>query len=66
MVISLEKVKYLNAYKLELTFSDGIVRTIDFEPFLKAANNPATNKYLELKYFKKFQLKYGDLIWEDY
>jgi Protein of unknown function (DUF2442) len=66
MVISLENIKYLDEYKLELIFSDQLVRTIDFEPFLKSAKNPMTSKYLDMDNFKKYKLEYGDLVWGDY
>ena len=65
-VINVEKVKYLNGYKLELSFNDGVEQVIDFGPFLSNSLNPLINKYLDLKEFKKYELDSGDLIWNDY
>lgn len=58
--------KYVSDYKLLLTFSDGVVRLVDFGPFLEAALNPDTADYRDLKKFKRFHLQDGDLMWGDY
>jgi malonyl CoA-acyl carrier protein transacylase len=65
-VINIEKVRYLNEYKLELFFNDGVEQVIDFGPFLSNSLNPLINKYLDLKEFRKYELDSGDLIWNDY
>jgi len=64
--ISINSANYLKDYLLELTFSDGKVREVDFEPFLQKSKNPMTIKYLDKNEFKKFEIEYGDLIWNDY
>ena len=66
MVVSIEKAHYIEDYKIRFDFSDGISQTIDFEPFLKAAKNPMTKKYLDLGKFKSFAIEYGDIVWNDY
>ncbi len=66
MTISITKAAYLKDYKIKIIFSDGIEQIIDFEKFLSTARNPMTKKYLNLRLFKKFQIKYGDLEWNDY
>ena len=58
--------EYLSGYKILLTFNDGLVRVMDFEPFLRKAMNPDITKYRQLRNFKKFHLHYGDLVWGDY
>ncbi len=65
-VINVEKVKYLNGYKLKLFFNDGVEKIIDFNPFLSNSLNPLINKYLDLKEFQKYKLDSGDLVWNDY
>ena len=65
-VINVEKVKYLNGYKLKLFFNDGVEKIIDFNPFLSNSLNPLINKYLDLKEFQKYELDSGDLVWNDY
>ena len=66
MVVSIDKAAYLGGYKIKLDFSDGVSQTIDFESFLKAANNPMTKKYLDKEKFKSFSITYGDIVWDDY
>ena len=66
MVIDLNAVKYLDAYKLHLTFSDGLERVVDFEGFLNQSLNPMIQKYLDLGKFKNFSFENGDLQWNDY
>ena len=66
MVISINKAEYISDYKIKLSFTDGIVKVIDFYNILKNARNPITRKYLDKNLFKNFSLEYGDLIWNDY
>jgi hypothetical protein len=53
-------------YKLRLSFSDGIERVVDFEPFLHWSRNPMIRAYLDPQKFANFTLEYGNLIWDDY
>jgi len=66
MVISIKSAEYVQDYKIKLSFSDGIERTIDFSEFLKNAKNPMTIKYRNEQLFKNFTIEYGDIIWNDY
>lgn len=66
MVVSIDKADYKGDYMINLQFSDGIERTIDFSGFLQNAKNPMTKKYLDKELFKSFTIDYGDLIWNDY
>ncbi len=66
MVISIQKAEYRGSFKISILFSDGLQRVIDFEPFLKNAKNPMTQKYLNEKLFQPFLIDNGDLIWNDY
>lgn len=65
-VISIDKVEYLEDYKLRLRFSDGQEQVVDFSQFLNNSLNPMIRKYLELDNFKNFSVEYGDLMWNDY
>ena len=58
--------EYISGYKIRLSFNDGMIRVMDFEPFLRKAMNPDTTKYRQLRNFKKFHLHYGDLMWGDF
>ncbi len=66
MVISIHKAEYIGEYKIKFTFSDGVMRLIDFSGFLTNARNPMTKKYLDKQLFAKFSIEYGDIIWNDY
>ncbi len=66
MVISILKAEYVGEYKIKFSFSDGVVRLIDFSDFLENARNPMTKKYLNKQLFAKFSIEYGDIIWNDY
>jgi hypothetical protein len=66
LVISINNAEYISDYKIKLSFTDGIVKVIDFYDMLNNAKNPMTRKYLDKKLFRNFSLEYGDLIWNDY
>jgi hypothetical protein len=50
---------------MKFQFSGGIEKEIDFSPFLVAAKNPITKKYLEKKVLANYSIKYGDIVWND-
>jgi hypothetical protein len=64
--LEIVQAEYLSGYKIRLAFNDGMVRVMDFEPFLRRAMNPDITKYRQLRNFKKFHLHYGDLMWGDF
>jgi len=66
MVISVTNAEYIRGYETKFTFSDGVVKIIDFNDFLKNAKNPMTTKYLDKQLFENFTIEYGDIIWNDY
>jgi len=66
MVISITHADYKGNYRIQMEFSDGVTRVIDFENFLKKAKNSMTQKYLDKMLFSSFSLEYGDIIWNDY
>ena len=66
MVVSIIKAEYLGEYKINVSFSDGLSRLIDFYDFLSCAKNPMTKKYLDTKLFKNYSIQFGDIIWNDY
>ncbi|MCU0425174.1 MAG: DUF2442 domain-containing protein [Candidatus Kapabacteria bacterium] len=65
-IIAIEKAEYLGAYTIRFSFTDGTERIIDFEPFLRAAANEMTTKYLSLKEFCTFEIKHRNISWNDY
>lgn len=56
----------VGTYKLDLSFSDGAERVVDFEPFLKASRNPMIRAYLDPEKFAHFTIEHGNLLWDDY
>lgn len=64
--LEIVQAEYISGYKIRLAFNDGMVRVMDFEPFLRQAMNPDITKYRQLRNFKKFHLHYGDLMWGDF
>ncbi len=66
MAISITKAEYLEEYKIQIYFSDGVEKAIDFSNFLLNARNPMSRKYLDEKEFKNYSIVYGDIIWNDY
>jgi len=64
--LEITEAKYVSDYKIRLTFNDGMVRVMDFEPFLRKAGNPEITQYRQMQKFKSFHLHYGDLMWGDY
>lgn len=65
-IIKLVSVIYLNDFKLNLTFADGVSQDIDFKPFLESSSHLEVKKYLNLKKFKKFNFKNNELMWGDF
>ncbi len=66
MVISIDNAEYKGDYKVDIKFSDGVEKIIDFGNFLRNAKNPMTRKYLDKEIFKSFSVDYGDLNWNDF
>ncbi|MGA3179762.1 MAG: DUF2442 domain-containing protein [Verrucomicrobiota bacterium] len=64
--LAISEARYVSGYKIRLTFNDGTVRIMDFEPFLRKSSNPDITQYRQLRKFKSFRLDYGDLMWGDY
>ena len=66
MVITIDAAEYIGDYIINIKFSDGVERNIDFSKFLKNAKNPMTKKYLDKEFFQSFTVEFGDLVWNDY
>ena len=55
--------KYLNDYKIEITFDDNKRNVVDFLPALK--KYATCKKYLDITLFKKFKVDSGNIVWGD-
>jgi hypothetical protein len=64
--LEIMEASYVSGYKLRLSFNDGTARVMDFESFLRHAQNPDLTQYRQLRKFKSFRLHYGNLMWGDY
>jgi uncharacterized protein DUF2442 len=58
--------EYRGDYKVGVSFSDGTVRLIDFQPFLSKSFHPSISKYLDKSLFEQFKITNGNLNWNDY
>jgi hypothetical protein len=65
-IISIYEAKYIDGYKIAITFNDSKMQIVDFENFLSSAQHPQIAKYLEQDKFKNFSISHGDLEWNDY
>ena len=64
--ISIEEAKYVEDYQIYMKFNDGKENIIDFKNFIFKSRHPDINKYKNIDLFKKFNLEFGDLEWNDY
>ena len=64
--LKIETAKYLGNFIIEINFSDGFTKKIDFKHFLSKSNHPSIEKYLEEQEFIQYQIIEGNLNWNDY
>ena len=65
-VIEITDAHYVKDYTISIRFNDGTYKSVDFKPFLSKSVHPSISKYLEKKLFEKFEIKDGNLNWNDY
>jgi len=54
---------YVSDLSVELKFSDGTERIVDFGIYLHNHPHPQYNKYLKPSNFKKFYIDHGNIVW---
>ena len=54
--LKIDSAKYMSDYVIQIIFNDGIVKLIDFKPFLSKSLHPSINKYLDKNMFSNFSL----------
>ena len=64
--LSITKANYIGDFAIRLFFTDGNQQLVDFKPFLEQAKHPTVRKYLSEEQFKNFQIKDGNLDWNDF
>jgi hypothetical protein len=62
MFLEVIEAKYLDNYRLSLTFNNGEQKTVDLQNEL---NGSVFAPLKQLDYFKKFQIKYNTVEWEN-
>ena len=57
------KAEYAGELRLNILFSDGTSQTVDFRPYILSHPHPQYDRYIDPKYFKKFRLENGNVVW---
>ena len=65
-LIEITSAVYKGDFKIQIGFSTGKSRVVDFKPFLTVAMHPSIRKYLDENLFLTFEVKDGNLNWNDY
>jgi hypothetical protein len=65
-ILEVIQAKHLADYILEVKFSDGKSNRIDFKEFLTNSSHPEIRKYLDQGLFSTYEVKDGNVIWNDY
>jgi hypothetical protein len=60
MFLEVTQAKYLNDYRILLTFNNGISKTVDLKDELRGS---VYEPLQQLDYFKKFAVKYNTIEW---
>jgi hypothetical protein len=63
--LTVSSTRYLHDLRLELQFTDGTVRELDFRPALERQEIPEYRAYLDPEKFKQFRLEAGNVVWGD-
>lgn len=64
--LNVTEARWISGLILEVVFSDGGSRKIDFGPFLTEAAHPDIRKYFDTELFKEYSINYGNLVWGNY
>ena len=65
-ILEVISAKYLNDYRIKILFNDGNNVEIDFKAFLERSFHPSIAKYLDQNLFSNFEIRNGNLNWNDY
>ncbi|WP_288369549.1 DUF2442 domain-containing protein [uncultured Algoriphagus sp.] len=65
-LLEIQEAKYVGDFAIRLIFNDGHKVLVDFKPFLEESKHPSIQKYLDENLFKGFQIKEGNLDWNDF
>jgi len=62
MFLEVSKAKYLDNYRIELTFNNGEIKTVDLQNEL---NGSIYKPLRQLDYFKNFRVQYNTVEWSN-
>ena len=65
-VVSITSANYSGDYAIEISFSDGAKKSVNFKSFLFKSLHPSISKYQDETLFKQFKIVSGNLNWNDY
>lgn len=65
-IVEIADAKYVEDFKIAITFSDGKKHIVDFAPFLTGSLHAEIRKYLNVKKFLQYTIKDGELMWGDF
>ncbi len=65
-VIEVVSANYIGDHTIRVLFNDGNEKLVDFKPFLTKSLHPSISKYLDENLFKHFEIRNGNLNWNDY
>ncbi len=63
-LLTITKAKYIDGYHIEATFSNGIIKMLDFSDIIKNAKG-VVRKLADINYFKNFTLDPFTIDWND-
>jgi len=58
--------RHIKSHILEIEFSDGLKKNVDFSPFIFSSGHPDYEKYKKESEFIKYKIVDGNLNWDDY
>ena len=61
MFFDVKEAKYLEHYRIQLQFEDGSVGIADLSEYPN--KDDVFHLFLDMNYFKRFQVQYGTLVW---
>ncbi|MGE5356777.1 MAG: DUF2442 domain-containing protein [Deltaproteobacteria bacterium] len=65
-LLDIVSAQYICNFTIQITFSGGASRLVNFKPFLENSYYPSIRKYLNENMFMQFNVIDGNLNWNDY
>jgi len=65
MLLNVVKAEYISDYKVALTFSDGVAKSVDLEQTIFEDHRKVFEPLKDINYFKKFKIIFNTIAWEN-